>query len=410
MILVIPLLLMMAACGTNEQSKDPGKMKSVVFGEDDYKQMIAPNNDIGFKLLTEIEADKDGNLFISPTSLFMALSMIYNGAEGSTKEEIAETLQMVGIDAEALNKANASLMNRLQKDSESIQLDIANSIWLNKEFNFREAFSANNQKYFNAEIEEIDIGDAASADKINQWVADATNDKITEMVTSPLNPNMVTYLLNAVYFKGDWSYEFDEEMTKNEPFYLDDGTTKDVPLMALTEELAYMENDMFQAVELPYGDGEMNMKVFLPKAHTDIKAFQNELTIENWRTWHESFEMKKGTVQLPRFQLDYEVLLNDALRQLGMISAFEKDADFSKMIQENRPVWISLVKQKTFLDVNEKGTEAAAVTGIEFETTSLPLEEPFTMKVNRPFFIAITDVETDAIIFMGIIANPQEGK
>ncbi|AOV09286.1 hypothetical protein BI350_16130 [Sporosarcina ureilytica] len=372
--------------------------------------MIAPNNEIGFELLKEIEPDEDGNLFISPTSLFMALSMIYNGAEGSTKEEIAQTLKLDGIETEALNKANASLMNRLQKDSDSIQLDIANSIWLNKEFHFQEAFSANNQNYFNAEIEEIDIGDAASADKINKWVANATNDKITEMVTSPLNPNMVTYLLNAVYFKGDWTYAFEEEITKNEPFYLDDGTTKEVPLMSLTEELGYMENDMFQAVELPYGDGEMNMKVFLPKAHIDIKAFQNELTIENWKMWHESFEEKKGTVQLPRFQLDYEVLLNDALRQLGMASAFEEDADFSKMIQENNPIWISMVKQKTFLDVNEKGTEAAAVTGIEFETTAMPLNEPFTMKVNRPFFIAITDTETEAIIFMGIITNPQEGK
>lgn len=410
----------MTACGSGSSSgkqgeqKNPPKteenLKDIVFEKDDYQQMIRPNNELGFKLMNEIAKEDKENLFISPTSLFIALSMIYNGADGHTKEEIAEALQMDQVEVEALNKANASLLANLKKDSDAIQLNIANSIWLNEQFHFQQKFANKNEGYFNAEIQEINIQDADAAREINDWVKQATNDKIKEMVEPPLNPDMVALLLNAIYFRGDWSHPFDEAATENAAFYLKGGETKDVPFMTLTEELLYMENDQFQAVTLPYGDGEMNMKVFLPKANVDLAQFMEDLTLDHWSAWNKSFELKKGTVTLPKFQLEYEVVLNDVLQQLGMKSAFDDQANFSKMIQEDNPVWMSIVKQKSFIDVNEKGTEAAAVTGTEFETTALPLNEPFSMEVNRPFFIAITDEETDAILFMGKIINPAEEK
>ena len=163
-----------------------------------------------------------------------------------------------------------------------------------------------------------------------------TNGKIDELVDSPLDPDLVSILINAIYFKGDWKYEFDEKQTAERPFYLADGTTKDTPLMNLHEELAYMENEDFQAVSLPYGEKqEMSMNIFLPKE--GLEEFQNMLTAENWQKWSDQFQEKEGTLLLPKFQLEYEATLNDTLQKLGMTTAFAKGANFSKMIEEPEP-------------------------------------------------------------------------
>src|SRR5690625_4028808 len=397
-----------AGCGMNTEG-DPSSRKvadDVNFDIEDYKKIIPANNELGFNLLPEVEADHNGNTFISPASLFMAVSMIYNGADDVTKEEIAKTLNTKGISVNELNKANASLMAALKKETDDMQLHIANAIWLNEDFHFQKDFAQHNKDYFQAETEEIDISDDKSPVKINNWVSEMTNGKIKEIVDTPLNSDLVAMLINVFYFKGDWKSEFDKNETEVHPFHLEDDTTKDVALMKLTEDLAYLENEEFQAITLPYGEGEMSMKVFLPKENSSLKDFKETLTKQNWEVWNSEFRTQKGTILLPKFQIEYETLLNETLQHLGMKSAFDKDADFSQMIQEDNPVWISQVKQKTFIDVNEEGTEASAATSVEMETTSASIDEPFHMEVNRPFFIAIVDEETEAILFMGSINNP----
>ena len=413
-ILTISSLVFITGCGTTSNSKTtnstPPISNDVKFGEDDYTKIITATNELGFELVSEVEEDEHNNIFISPASLFMALSMVYNGADGKTKEEIAKTMHLEGMEADELNQANASWLTKLMKDNDQLQLNIANSIWLNEKFHFQDDFAKNNKDHFNAEIEEIDIADSDSAKRINDWVKKSTNQKIDEIVEASLDPDLVTLLINAIYFKGTWTHEFEKDLTKNKAFHLVDGTTKDVPLMSLNEKLAYMENEQFQAVQLPYGDGEMSMKVFLPKEDTNLEEFKKLLTNENWNAWNKEFNEREGTLLLPKFQLEYETLLNDALKKLGMGNAFEDNADFSKMIIEGDPLKISKVKQKTFIDVNEEGTEAAAVTSIEVVLASAPIDDSFIMEVNRPFFFTITDDETDAILFMGSISNPQDGK
>jgi serine protease inhibitor len=379
---------------------------NVDFGKDDYKKMVSFNNQLGLELLSSVEANGDGNTFISPTSLFMALSMVYNGAEGVTKEEIAKVLHAEGMDVKDLNKANASLMSKLHSDSKQIQLNVANSIWLNENFHFQNDFAGNNRDYFNAKIQEIDINDSQSPKMINDWVEKATNDKIKELVGSPLDSDLVAMILNAIYFKGNWTHEFDKKQTEKRTFYLEDGTTKEVPLMVLNNKLDYLETENFQAVSLPYGDEEMSMKVFLPKENSSLDNFEKKLTIDNWKKWNSEFQEKEGTVILPKFKLEYEILLNDTLKKLGMTTAFDKGANFSKMIEEKKPLRISKVKQKTFIEVNEEGTEAAGATSVEIVKESASLDEPFQMEINRPFFIAITDHETGTILFIGSIWNP----
>lgn len=408
LIFIAFVLIITSGCGTEAEATNNLQIANgVKFGEQDYETIIKPNNRLGFKLLTEVEADDDGNRFISPISLMMALGMVYNGADGQTKDEMAHALQAEGIDVDELNQANASLMTRLDKDTSHIQLDVANSIWLHDTLHFQDSFSEQTQDYFNAELQEVDMTDSDTPQRINDWVNNQTNGTIEEIVEDPLSPNTVAMLMNAIYFKGDWTYPFDENNTETRSFYLGNGSTTDVPLMSLKEKLSYLETDTFQAISLPYGDEEMNMDVFLPKEDSNLLSFLEELTTDNWETWQSEFQKEKGTIMLPKFELEYEANLIKPLIKLGMVKAFNaEEAHFPNMIEESGQIFISDIKQKTFLDVYEEGTEAAAVTNVVMEETSASVDEPFHMEVNRPFFMTITDADTGAIIFMGTIEQP----
>lgn len=400
---IIIIIFTLTSCS---QSDKTGKIDDTKFNEDDFKILVSPNNHLAFKLLEHIEPNDEDNIFVSPTSLFMALSMVYNAADGKTKEEIATALQLDTIEKSDLNRANASLISKLTKQSDQIELLLANSIWLNEEFNFQEQFQKDNEDYFNAEISEIDIADPNSVKLINNWVSDNTKEKINEIVSPPLKEDLVTLLINALYFKGDWMYEFDESLTENHSFTNSNGKSVDVPLMTLNEQLPYIENDVFQAISLPYNEGEMSMDIYLPQENITIDELKDELMGGRWEDWNRQFEEQEGVILLPKFELEYETVLNDTLKELGMNTAFTEDANFPHMIVEDKSIGISKVRQKTYIDVHEKGTEAAAVTSVEIVEMSAIDEQPFYMKINRPFFFIIKDSETNMILFTGLIENP----
>lgn len=409
-LIVVGLLTGTAGCGIEEDTVDTADSDEkgtatmaiadhVEYGETDYELIAEKNNVLGMKLLKDLSAREEGNIFVSPTSLYMALAMVYNGADGVTQEEIAAVLEAQGLAPEEMNKANASLVSKLASDSEDIELNIANSIWVREDYTFRDSFRESSRDYYNARIEAL-----ASVEAINDWVSDATNDKIKKMVESPLSGDLVALLLNAIYFNGAWQFSFAEQATEKQPFQTEDGTTAEVPLMTLQAELSYLETDNFQAVSLPYGEGEMNMHVFLPAETSSLDEFKASLSKENWAEWIAAFESKQGTVMLPKFELEYEVILNDTLKDLGMDTAFNS-VDLSKMFETSDGLFISEVKQKSFINVSEKGTESAAATSVSIAESG-PDEPLFELKVNRPFFFAITDEETGVILFMGSIENP----
>ena len=409
---VISAALFLSACGTvqaptKKEETKPDKI-SVSFGGDDYLKLRAPTNDLGTQLIQKAVPDDEGNVFVSPVSLLMALSMLQNGAEGQTRNEIVEAMQAAGMDAETINRANASLLEQLQASDDELTLTTANSIWLNDTYTLQAEFKQITQDYFLADAQEIDSTDPKSVDRMNEWVQQATNKKIKEIVQGPLDDNVVMYLLNAVYFKASWMYPFYEDATEVDNFHLSDGSTTKVPFMQLNESLSYLETDEFQAVSLPYGEeGQMVMDVYLPKA--DLDAFIPSWTAENRAEWNDSFNAQLGNVQMPKFQLDYEILLNDMLRELGMRQAFTSDAEFGKLVKEEKDrLLVSKVKQKTFLSVDEQGTEAAGVTSVGIETTSAPVEQekPFEFKADKPFVLTIRDKEADILFFAGIIENP----
>src|SRR5699024_10466502 len=391
---LIIMALILTGCGSDDS--DEVIPSHVDYNEDDFNQIVEPNNKLAFNLLTQVEPDDKQNLFISPTSLFMALSMVYNGADGETKAEIAEALKATGIEVENLNKANASLISKLHNHS-AIDLDIANSIWVNDEFSLNKDFQQNTQDHFNAEVEEINITDSDSPKRINQWVEEATNNKITDIVDSPLDENLVAVLINAIYFNGDWKYEFDRALTETRPFHFNQDGRKNIPFMTLEKELKFMQNEQVQAIELPYNDEEMSMHIFLPKENYSLEELKEDLTYDKWEEWQSEFDETEGVLRLPKFKLDYEVILNKVLVDLGMNTAFDEEhANFSKMVQDEDLLWIDKVKQKSYIKVNEEGTEAAAATSVEMKTVSANLDA-FQMVVDRPFFLTITDNETGVI-------------
>jgi serine protease inhibitor len=372
------------------------------------KQLVESDNKFGFKLFKEInKTEKDKNVFISPLSVSMALGMTYNGADGSTKEAMETTLELSGLTIQEVNESYQSLIDLLAGLDPKVIFEIANSIWYRLDYFLpEEEFINLCETYFDAEVRGLDFNNPDAADTINAWVNENTNGKIEEIVDKPIDPAIVMFLINAIYFKGTWTYEFDEDETKDDWFYLLDGSKKACKMMEQGGEYNYFSNDDFQAIDLPYGDGDFSMTIFLPHPGKNIDSLIAEFDEENWDNWINSFSKDSVNIYIPKFKLEYELELKDVLTALGMGIAFVPyQADFTKMYSGGG-VWIDKVKHKTFVEVNEEGTEAAAVTSVEMGFTSVGPSRGFVMRVERPFVFVIRENHSQTILFMGKIVEP----
>jgi len=330
-------------------------------------RLVSANTRFGFKLYTELLKQQDAgqNIFISPSSITMALAMTYNGADGRTREAMAKVLELKGLTLEEVNQANAQLRAVLETSDPKVQLTIANSLWGRQGIAFKPEFLKRNTEFYGAEVKALDFGDPRAPDVINAWVSRKTQSKIKKVVDK-IKRDVILFLINAIYFKGRWAVEFDKTKTKNGTFTLLDGRQKQHPMMTQSGEYRYYQGKGFQAVSLPYGDERVSMYIFLPDRELSLEAFHKSLSAENWDAWMSRFRTQEGTITLPRFKLEYEKNLNDSLKALGLEVAFDQfGADFSGMCQIPPNVYISKVKHKTFIEVNEEGTEAAAVTSVE---------------------------------------------
>ncbi|MCV3213483.1 serpin family protein [Plectonema radiosum NIES-515] len=382
-------------------SESPSTKKTV---KPDTK-VVAANTKFGLKLFSEIwKKDSKDNIFISPSSVAIALAMTYNGASGSTQQAMAKALELQGISLEDINSSNAALKTLLENTDPKVQLTITNSLWANKDTSFKSEFIQRNKDFYKAKVANLDFKDSRSSGVINTWVNDNTRGKINKIVEK-IEPSQVLFLINAIYFKGNWKNEFDQKQTAEYPFYVASDKPKKHPMMSQTGDYRYLENEQFQAVSLPYGkDGKISFYVFLPKQNNS-KAFYENLNSDNWQKWMTQFSEQEGFVRLPRFKINYDITLNDALSNLGMGEAFSSKANFSAM---GKNLTISQVKHKTFVEVNEEGTEAAAATSGEIVATSaIEKPKPFRMIVDRPFFCAVRDNQTGSVLFMGSIVEPQ---
>ncbi len=385
----------------------PGKESLAAPVEELNQSLVEANNGLGFNLFNILAAaEKEKNLFISPSSIITALAMTYNGADGETRSAMEQTLQLEGMSMDEVNAAFADLLTILQNPDPKVELTAANSLWAREGVDFEEDFLQRNRDYFQAEVAELDFENPDAAETINNWVSDKTRNKIDGIVEPPINPDTILFLINAIYFKGDWSEPFEKELTRDMAFKQPVGEEKEHPIMFRYGSYRYLENELFQAVSLPYGKNErISMYVFLPLPEMDLEQFYADLNPSNWKRWIDSFSSMDGELGLPRFEFEYETSLNDALIALGMGPAFDENAaDFSGMRPIPPRLYISEVKHKTFVEVNEEGTEAAAATSVEVGITSMP--ETFYMVVDRPFFFAIADDLTGTILFIGSVFEP----
>ncbi len=373
------------------------------------EKLVTANTKLTFKLFSEIlKKQHSENIFISPASLAIALNIVYNGAGGETQEAIAKTLELQGTNLQEINQANADLKASLKNPDPKVQLSIANSLWTKESIPFKPEFLQIIQNFYQAEVKNLNFSNPTAPSMINNWVNQSTNGKINKIV-DVIEPKTVFLLLNAIYFKGNWTESFPTEATQLHPFTLLDGTQKQHPMMRHQNSASfpYYENELFQAVSLPYGDGRMSMYIFLPNQGVSLKTFYEKLNAENWQQWMNQFNNSDNSgggvlISLPRFKLEYAIDLKDTLKALGMEIAFTKEANFSGMTPSS--IWIDKIQHKTFVEVNEEGTEAAAVTNVASGVRSGPVE----MNVNRPFFLAIRDNQTGNILFVGSIVEPKE--
>ena len=284
-----------------------------------------------------------------------------------------------------------------------VDFRIANSIWSRSGFPFEQSFLDAGTSYFDAEVRSLDFDDPASLATINGWVSRATAEKIPTILDA-ISSDDVMFLINAIYFKGSWQYSFRRADTKVAPFTALSGTVRPVPLMHQTATLRYLRDPRFQAVDLLYGNGAFAMTVILPTPAQDVNALVGSLTEAEWVRLLDGFQEVEVDLTLPKFKLEYQRTMNDDLATLGMGIAFRPDAaDFTRM-SRGGGLSIAFVKQKTYVDVYEEGTEAAAVTVTAIRQVSLP-SGPVTMRVDRPFIFAIRERFSNTILFVGKIAR-----
>lgn len=373
------------------------------------RQLLETNTDFAFRFFKQVcltETERP-NLFVSPLSASLCLSMISNGAAGNTLDEMQKTLGFPAssFSLSELNAYNRKLTSALLELDNTADLGIANSIWIRRGFDVRPSFVALNKSMYDADVRELDFNAAESPDVINKWCADKTNNRITKVVDE-IPGVMKMFLINALYFKGSWKTPFDKEATLTEKFRLPDGSTKNVSMMNATGSYRYAKNEHFAMAELPYGNEAFSMVLFLPDEHKSPAECLDLLTAENWRQWSQKMYSATLEMKLPRFKVEYRKDLRKDMAALGMKDAFNPEAaDFSAMVSpESARLHIGLLDQFTYIQVDESGTEAAAVTVGGMMETSMPAD-PVPFHVDRPFAFLIKEKSTGAILFMGKITD-----
>lgn len=373
----------------------------------DVTSLAASDRDFAFRLFSFL-AEKNGekNIFISPYSIVTALRMLYNGAAGETQRAMAEAMSISDFSLEDLNQLHANLTTKLsvlEREDPVVSFFAANSLWAQEGVPFREEFLETNERFYQAQLYNVRFQDPQTLDKINAWVRENTQEKI-EKILEKLDPQTIMVLLNAIFFRAAWQIEFDLQRTQNLPFTLLDGKVKEHPMMHQDGEYLYLNDGEIQGVVLPYGKtGRVCMYLFLPPEGVDFREFLRSLKEEKWIQWRDSFRRAKGTVIIPRFQVEYEAELKPALESLGMGILFTGGANLSRLTEE--AAFVSSVLHRAVVEVREEGTEAAATTAVVIaKKAAMP---HFQFIANRPFFFLIHDQVTQAILFMGWVSDPQ---
>lgn len=400
-LLVIMALLVVSCTNQNDPiAAIPTDAKPIVL-KAGMEKRIGQDNEFAFDLLKKTIVGFDqANVFVSPLSVSIALGMAWNGANGQTKTEMETALKMSGMSVSDINEYYKLMQTTLPTIDPTTKLSIANSLWYRTGFPVKSDFLQINSDYFNAYVRELDFSQAWAKDTINNWCSKKTN-KLIPSIIDNISPDMRMYLINAVYFKGIWRQKFETKNTSEANFTNELGTVVKVNMMSQTDTFAYAQDNYAKYLDMPYGNKAFSMTIILPNEEKTTADVLNYLTPANWNNTLSAMTKGEVMVKIPRFKVENKFKLNSVLKSMGMNLAFLDFADFSKISVQS--LMISEVLHKTYVVVNEEGTEAAAVTSVGMMTTSMPVVKEFI--VNKPFLYVIREKSTGVILFIGKMGN-----
>ena len=397
----------LAACGTPSTgpSGQPTPARTTLPRNltDGERSVLSATNAFSFALWKQINtAQKDSNVFVSPLSASFSLGMALNGAANQTLDQMRSALQFGGAPLSDINNGYKSLVGLLTSLDPTVTMTVANSIWYRKDFPFNQSFLDDGANYFGASIKPLDFNDVSgSLSAINGWVNTQTKGKIPSIVDQ-IDPSNVMFLINAIYFKGSWRTKFDANLTATAPFHAVRGD-ESARLMHREGKMSYTETSAFQAVDLPYGDSAFTMTVILPKTGSTVESLAASLDASVLGTLTSNLRTTFVDLFMPKVKISFARSLIPDLQGLGMSVPFTDGADFTRMSTRGRELYISQVKHKAYVDINEEGTEAAAVTSTGVSVTSAPLTT--AMRVDRPFVFLIRERLSGTVLFMGKVVS-----
>ena len=373
-------------------------------------EVLRAANDFGLELLRRLHADRgedEANVFISPLSASMALAMAMNGADGETFDAMRDVLGFEGLTLERINEAYGDLTDLLLGLDPAVNFRLANSAWLQEAYPILAEYRARVEEAFDARVENVNFRDPTTAEVINDWVEENTEGRIRDFVTAEEIWSTITLLVNTVYFEGQWTDRFDPAETAPADFRRPDGSTVSVPMMRQSLWAKFTAGEGFVAVDLPYGAKAFSMTVVVPTGDATLDALVQGMDGARWQEIVDGLGEGHGEVWLPRFELTYTKLLNNALIAMGMEIAFDPArADFGRLVENAGPGTgpsIGWVKQKSFVKVDEEGTVAAAATGVAFVISRTLIQ------ADRPFLFAIRERFSGTILFVGTVTDPTAG-
>ena len=402
--LLLIILLVVGCANQNDQiTPTPTDAKPILL-KAGMQNRINQDNEFAFDLLKKtIAGFNQSNIFVSPLSVSIALGMAWNGANGQTKTEMETALKMSGMTVADINDYYKLMQTTLPTIDATIKLSIANSLWYRKGFPFQSDFLKINIDYFNAYVRELDFAQVWAKDTINNWCSKKTN-KLIPTIVDNISSNMQMYLINAVYFKGIWRQKFETKNTIEANFTNELGNVVKVNMMSQTDTFPFAKDNYAKYLDMPYGNKAFSMTVVLPNEGKTIKDILGFLTPTNWNNTLSTMTKGEVIVKMPRFRVENKFKLNDVLKSMGMNMAFFETADFSNI--STQPLMISEVLHKTYVIVNEEGTEAAAVTSVGMMDTSMPVINEFV--VNKSFLYVIREKSTGVILFIGKMGNVEK--
>jgi serine protease inhibitor len=398
LLLILPLLVFAACQETAITPDNPPNLRTLSAAE---RQASKSSNDFAFNLFRNLPTDPADNSFISPLSVSMALGMLLNGADGEVRESILNTIDFKDFTAEEVNAGFRDLTELLLSMDRKVNFGLANSVWYRQELTVNNSFASVIENYYNGKIMGLDFESPASKIIINSWVESKTNNRIKDLIKQ-INPAHVMFLVNAIYFKGDWTHQFDKSKTKKAPFTTLDGSTTQVDMMfSEGVSMKYKVTPDFQLLDIPYGNGQFRFTILMPNEPEALLQLVEEMNAGMFSDLLNESDSVSVELELPKFKMNWRDDLKSSLAQMGMLMG-----GFPLLFEEpGLPLEVSEVIHQSFLEINEEGSEAAAATAIGVAYTSYQ-PKPTRITIDKPFVFMIREKHSEAILFMGQLTDP----